>query len=93
MFKDGEWREELTGGTARTHQFCLMHAKPRHAIFTQDVEGVMAWLRKVAADLKHEDLVLNVAGPHESKCPGIQESTRAFVTRLIERLKQGDFKK
>lgn len=88
VFKDGEWRDELTGGTERTHQFCLVHARPHHVIFAQDVEGVMAWLRKVADGLKHEDLVLNVAGPRESKCPGIQESTRTFVVRLIERLKQ-----
>ena len=29
-------------------------------------------------------IVLNVAGPRESKCPGIQAKTKAFIKRLIE---------
>ena len=49
------------------------------------METVLAWLSRVAAQLQREEIVLNVAAPRESKCPGIQESTRRFITQLIAR--------
>ena len=73
-------RESLTGGTLRTERFCEMHGKPHLAIFTQNVEKVVDWLQ----GLGKEGIVLNVAGPRESKSRGIQESAKAFISRLIE---------
>ena len=37
----------------------------------------MDWLKGLGMDI----IVLNVAGPRESKAPGIQESARAFISR------------
>ena len=73
-------RESLTGGTLRTEQFCAMHGKPHLAIFTQNVPQVLEWLKSLGT----EEIVLNVAGPRESKSPGIQAKTQIFVSRLIE---------
>ena len=77
--------EELTGGTKRTADHCRKHGKPCLAIFTANVPKVVDWLNGLAIP----DLVLNVAGPRESKANGIQESTRKFVARLIETAKNG----
>ena len=76
-------RETLTGGTWRTERFCLDHSKPRLVLFTQNVQKVIEWLQGLGI----EDVVLNVAGPRESKATGIQEKTRLFVTRLIEAIR------
>ena len=84
----GAFHEELTGGALRTERFALDHAKPRLVLFEQNVEAVLAWLSRVAAQLQGEDLVLNVAGPRESKCPGIEKSTCAFIKRLIARVQE-----
>ena len=85
VMKDGAWCEELTGGTLRTERFAVNHAKPRLAIFTQNVGKVVEWLEKLAAE-NGSGIVLNVAGPRESKSPGIQESTRRFITQLLTRV-------
>ena len=81
----GALHEELTGGTLRTERFAIDHAKPRLVLFSQNLESAFAWLLRVAAQLQREDIVLNVAGPRESKCPGIQESTYRFINQLITR--------
>ena len=49
-------------------------------MFTQNVTRAVDWLKS----LGKEGIVLNVAGPRESKAKGIQEKTRVFVTRLLE---------
>ncbi len=83
IVKGAELVEELTGGTLRTERFASTHCKPHLAIFSRDLGKVIAWLRKLSADLKREDLVLNVAGPRESKAKGIEATTKDFVSRLI----------
>ena len=75
--------EELTGGTKRTADYCRKHDKPFLVIFSANLPKVMAWLR----GLGKEDIILNVAGPRESKAKGIQESAKKFVARLIEEFK------
>lgn len=72
--------EELTGGTKRTADYCKKHGKPHLVIFRSSVSAVVEWLKSLGM----ADVVLNVAGPRESKAHGIQASTKAFVTRLIE---------
>ena len=78
--------EELTGGTKRTADYCKKHDKPYLVIFTANVPKVVEW----PASLGIPDLVLNVAGPRESKAKGIQEATQKFISRLIESVTKGD---
>ena len=85
----GAFHEELTGGTLLTERFAIDHAKPRLVLFEQNVEAVLTWLLRVAAQLQREEIVLNVAGPRESKCPGIEKATCAFIKRLIARVQEG----
>ena len=89
IMKDGAWREELAGGTLRTERFAAVHARPRLVIFSQNVEKVVEWLEKLAA-ANGCGIVLNVAGPRESKAPGIQESTRRFITQLLTRIMEAE---
>ena len=79
----GSERETLTGGTLRTERFCQVHGKPHLVIFTQNLDRVLDWLRSLGRD----NLVLNVAGPRESKSPGIQAKADAFVSRLIDAIR------
>ena len=76
-------REELTGGTLRTKDFAVSHGKPRLVIFTQDIGKVVEWIAGLAAE-RGRGIVLNVAGPRESKCPGIQASTKQFISTLLK---------
>lgn len=71
------------GGTRMTAKMALDRGTPWMAADpTREDHAV-----KVAAWLeKHEVRVLNVAGPRESKCPGIQGRTRAFMRMVFERL-------
>jgi hypothetical protein len=85
----GAFHEELTGGTLRTENFAAVHAKPRLVLFEQNVEKVVEWLEKLAA-ANGCGIVLNVAGPRESKNPGIQESTRRFITQLLTRIMEAE---
>ncbi len=80
--------EKLTGGTLKTEQFAMMHCRPHLVLYARNAEKVLEWLRKLAANVQHEDLVLNIAGPRESKCPGIEKSTYDFVAKLIESVKE-----
>ena len=70
----------LEGGTAltmevanRLHRPCLLLALETD----QDLESVKAWLSQ------HEVKVLNIAGPRESKRPGIQHRAYRFLLRLL----------
>lgn len=65
-------RETLTGGTLRTERFCIDHAKPRLVLFTQNTQKVIDWLKGLGKD----NIVLNVAGPRESKAKGFRQRQR-----------------
>ena len=77
---------ELTGGTKRTVEFCEKHGKPywidnpEHPSETDRGLELIYWIE---AEFGERRIVLNVAGPRESKEPGIQESTKAFVARML----------
>ena len=81
----GAKRESLTGGTLRTEQFCLKHKKPHLVIFTQNADRVFDWLKSLGKN----EIVLNVAGPRESKANGIEERTRYFIVLLLARVYAG----
>lgn len=82
---------EPAGGTRLTRTLVARHRRPG-IVLDLDVLGDHAgraaeWLSKKAhADHSLLSVVLNVAGPRESKQPGIQEETRAIVARLLAEL-------
>ena len=73
----------MDGGTALTVRHARQAGKPCLVVQLEDgLEPAVfrAWL----AD--HSIGVLNVAGPRESKCPGIYEDASAFLEALLSRL-------
>lgn len=77
---------EPTGGTLRTIEFCRKHNRP---FFIDDPDKpiqadrgleVHYWLE---SEFGTKPIVLNVAGPRESKCPGIQESARKYIAAFL----------
>lgn len=72
-------RGELSGGTLYTKKMAVQHERP--FLVVNPDEAVAAartndWLIRVAP------AILNVAGPRESKDPGIQDATREWLRRL-----------
>ena len=51
-------------------------------------EDALAWLRQFLG--MPSALVLNVAGPRESKSPGIQAKTKAFLSEVLRRAGRDD---
>ena len=82
--------ERLEGGTQRTRQYCMNARKPHFvdnpSAPKMDGErlAVLKWLEKVCKKNKGQPLVLNVAGPRESKSPGLAKATDKYITRLLE---------
>ena len=77
---------ELTGGTKRTAAFCEKHGKPYWIDNPDDptqTDKGLEFLLWIEANFGMSPIALNVAGPRESKCPGIQASTKVFVIRLL----------
>lgn len=71
----------LADGTALTVQLARKHRKPLHVVQLDgeaDPGAVAEWLRKLGVK------VLNIAGPRESKCPGIHESALLFLRKLLQ---------
>jgi len=74
-------RGELADGTALTVQLAQKHRKPCLVVQldeNEDPGAVSQWLSEKGVK------VLNIAGPRESKCPGIYESALLFVRRLLK---------
>jgi hypothetical protein len=73
-------RSEPTGGTAQTVEFAVRLGKPCRVIDlakSPSVPAVRAWASE------HKIRVLNVAGPRESKDPGIYRESLRFLRRLL----------
>jgi hypothetical protein len=70
----------LKGGTKLTRDLCQQLDKP-HAVFNlrkgPSAQAVPDWLRSTGVK------VLNVAGPRQSKCPGIYDTARAFLLEVL----------
>ena len=78
---------ELTGGTKRTAEFCEKHGKPYwidNPMQPNETDRGLEFLYWIEAEFGERGIVLNVAGPRESKVPGIQAATKVFVERVIE---------
>ena len=80
---------KLEGGTQRTRQYCMNVRKPYFVDNPSDPKmdgdclAVFTWLEKVVKKNKGQPLVLNVAGPRESKSPGLAKATDEYITRLL----------
>jgi hypothetical protein len=72
---------QLFGGTSFTITECRRQAKPRltHNMANGMAEP-LAWLRRI------DPYTLNVAGPRESKVPGIGKTAEAFLVELFKAL-------
>ena len=84
---------ELTGGTKRTAEFCEKHGKPYwidNPETPNETDRGLEVLYWIEAEFGERGIVLNVAGPRESKCPGIQASTKQFIATLLKRLTAAD---
>ncbi|WP_456448077.1 putative molybdenum carrier protein [Thiolapillus sp.] len=72
---------DLSGGTAYTQAVAERLGRPCLVINLDDdapdIRKAQAWVETEAVR------VLNVAGPRENKCPGIQRMARAFVLDLL----------
>ena len=69
-----------TGGTALTIRFARERKRPFLVVDVAEIPDpgrVRAWLRESRIE------VLNVAGPRESKCPGIYEEALAFLRAVL----------
>ena len=72
-----------SGGTAFTIQMAEKHKKPYLVIDldeTEDPTGVVNWIKAQGIAL------LNVAGPRESKAPGINKRANAFLRQALKEL-------
>ena len=79
----------LSGGTKRTYDFADKHTKPCLTMFNMEaadnIDHTLCWLKHVKETYGLKDgVVLNVAGPRESKRKGVQAITYKFISNLIQ---------
>lgn len=88
-----------TGGSRRTLEFCVKHAKPYHHVdlttvsMGKAVEDICRWLDGDPElndyeeyEARHsKECVLNVAGSRESKAQGIEHETMRLVVDVLRR--------
>lgn len=77
--------KHVTSGTRLTAHLAQTSGKPWLAVNIQSPrapELLASWL------LEHDPEVLNVAGPRESRFRGIQRTSAAFVSMVINRLRE-----
>lgn len=75
-------RGELSGGTLATRQFALEAGKP-FLLVALDTPATATTFAEARAWLRdHAVAVLNVAGPRETKRPGMYRQTLAFLNGL-----------
>ena len=81
----------LGGGTLKTRTFCeeLMRSHFVASLDEADAAGkVQRWLAQFFEKEHPVPFVLNVAGPRESKAPGVQERTRRFLAEVLQGMVQ-----
>ena len=76
--------ESLSGGTALTRDLAVRLGGPFLVTSTAEVETVRSWLHELRKQVG-QPLVLNVAGPRESKEPGLY----AAASRLLKQVLAG----
>lgn len=75
------YRARLLGGTELTRRLAVKFKKPLLLVNLADAVDPAAIRRWLA---RNEIRVLNVAGPRESNCPGIGETTRYIIRQLLK---------
>ena len=73
-------RGSLSGGTKRTVEFAVKHNRPYLTVQLEsqpDVAAIKEWT------VKHDIRTLNIAGPRESKCPGIYIQALTLLQQLF----------
>ena len=74
----------LEGGTKLTLDFAVSIGRSHHVVDMSAANAkadALGWLRQFLG--MSSALVLNVAGPRESKSPGIQAKTKAFLPEVL----------
>ena len=83
-------RSSLSGGTLKTYHFAKKHGKPCMVLHNMsspccDINSTLCWLKRMKEALSLKDgVVLNVAGPRESRLNGVQAIARKYVGELLE---------
>jgi hypothetical protein len=83
-------RGDLDGGTLATQVFAQRLNKPHlvvqldHGITAEVVASVIEWVQR------HDIKTLNVAGPRESKRPGIYRLTRELLAQVDDAIRRSD---
>jgi hypothetical protein len=72
----------ISGGTSLTVELALEYKKP-HLII--NVDDKIVPLMVIDWEEKNKIEILNVAGPRESKVPGIHDRTAQFLKELLGR--------
>jgi hypothetical protein len=75
----------ITGGTKRTAEFARQHGRPCRFCIVGPGEVDPVQLEAALAFIRENRVAtLNVAGPRESKQPGVQEAARVFMEAVID---------
>ena len=73
----------LEGGTKMTEVFAIKHHKPYLIIPLDELvefDDIKSWLKE------NHVKVLNIAGPRESKRPGVYKLAKAFLNELLKQV-------
>ena len=73
-------RGPLRGGTRLTARLARRHGKPCQVVDLEappPAESILEWLAANRVS------TLNVAGPRESQCPGVQDAARTYLLALF----------
>ena len=75
----------MSGGTMTTNQYCHQHGKSHLFINLEKPEDenrerILEWLQS------EKPAILNIAGPRESKRPGIYKKARRLLESVFEKL-------
>ena len=75
----------VTGGTKKTAEFARMHGRPCvFVVVSPEVVNPAHLDMALRFLVENQVRVLNVAGPRESKQPGVQEAARKFMEAVID---------
>ena len=78
---------KLTGGTKKTVEFADKHGKPCLVVQLDQPwqpDAVASWIQQ--GGIK----VLNIAGPRESKCPGLHDQAFEYLRQLFQLMAQAE---
>lgn len=73
----------INGGTSLTEEYCQKHSKTYFIANLDDPhieQKILDWLQKT------KPKVLNIAGPRESKFPGIYKTTQKLFEKIFKKL-------